>query len=639
MLRKTQRNRLRAVWVLFSTALMALVSGCSGESTEDPSGTPAASSPSPTAAASPTGDFTITASDVGQHHIVLDVNWGDHVPGDVVCTNLADASDAWTAPEGSNYRKQVDTFGYYAVVFLLSEASYQCVATAADGEERAVTMATLPTDVPAVKIAQKSGAVVQDLGWWIGHISITNNKGWFDGWIILDWQGRIRAEYQVTGLIVPSLRMDGPRGPEVLMSTPADGACVPPYGYPEYDPNAARTASSSGDGYYYYSSGGCQDYYGGGYYSSGYYGGGGYRGGVSIVNLLGEVEWESGTLPKAPDSYFDGHDAQYGPSSAGKRGGSVYALLGEEAGGNEEYPYTWTGFGIVELDRETGEFVDSWSSFMEGVMQYGLDAPPPPTPGCEEEEEGFPVTTGGPDPSPSPCPSPTPSSSSGYYGSSSSSYYGGGDYYHANSVQLIEREGVIHVLVSMKHRNNAVLINWETKEVIWVMGLGGNFTLLDTEGKPTTDEWWFYDNHHAMLQGDTFTVHDNGTARPRSQEVPLCSNALTMKVDEEAMTATIANRYVPAGDTTWCTWIYGANHQFATGLNVATVMDGFPFTTTEGETLYTTAWAVFDSSTPAGSLLRAYVFMGEDLDFWGSSASTYRVYHLDPGILPKVVAQ
>ena len=102
-----------------------------------------------------------------------------------------------------------------------------------------------------------------------------------------------------------------------------------------------------------------------------------------------------------------------------------------------------------------------------------------------------------------------------------------GDYFHVNSVAL-DDDG--NLLVSARNTSTVYKIDRRTGEIIW--RLGGKKS--DFRMGPNARFWW---QHDAQRRADgTITMFDDGAAPPREKT----SRALALRVDEQAMTATVA---------------------------------------------------------------------------------------------------
>ena len=107
---------------------------------------------------------------------------------------------------------------------------------------------------------------------------------------------------------------------------------------------------------------------------------------------------------------------------------------------------------------------------------------------------------------------------------------------HANAVQYVEDEEGPALWVSAKLIDAVFRIDWETGDVGWQLGVDGDFTLLDAEGRELGEADWFYGQHALEREGDRLLLYDNGLRSPAADPV---SRALELELDIPARTATI----------------------------------------------------------------------------------------------------
>lgn len=171
-------------------------------------------------------------------------------------------------------------------------------------------------------------------------------------------------------------------------------------------------------------------------------------------------------------------------------GQSIYTLAYSSDG-------VYGSFIIRELDVTTGDVLWTWSGIEDGVMQGQI-------PG----------------------------------GSSSDT-----DPHHANAIDDQIENGREYLYVSMRNQNQVMKLDKETGDVVWLLGLGGDFTLYEADGTLAEDHRWFFNQHDAKVYGPTlFSAHDNGTERNLAGGTNY-SRALQLKLDQQAMTATIQFEY------------------------------------------------------------------------------------------------
>lgn len=145
-------------------------------------------------------------------------------------------------------------------------------------------------------------------------------------------------------------------------------------------------------------------------------------------------------------------------------------------------------------------------------------------------------------------------------GTSSSS-----DLYHANAVFDQWENGKLYLYVSLRNFHKLLKIDYTSKAVLWQLGVGGNFKLLEPNGTAAANSRWFFHQHDTQMHGPTlFTCYDNGTARS-SYGGTNYSRGLHLKLDQTAMTATIAYEYKETG---WVEGYWGGFDVLDTGNNL-----------------------------------------------------------------------
>lgn len=218
----------------------------------------------------------------------------------------------------------------------------------------------------------------------------------------------------------------------------------------------------------------------------------------TIIGLDKEIVFRenSGELGKYELSHACTHDA--GLSS---NGDSILFMNGENNG-------IWTGGVIREVDPHTGELLWRWSTIEDGYEKGYLPA------GSEEDN----------------------------------------DPYHPNAIDDSWENGRRYVYLSLRDQHQLLKIDYQTKRVVWKLGVGGDFTLLDEDGTYAQDWRWFYDQHDAKhVSGKLFAIHDNGVSR-EAYGGTAGSRALQLLVDEASMTAQIHLEYTEPG---WVEPIWG----------------------------------------------------------------------------------
>lgn len=184
-----------------------------------------------------------------------------------------------------------------------------------------------------------------------------------------------------------------------------------------------------------------------------------------------------------------------------KDGSSLFYLNGESNG-------IWTGGVIREVDPSSGELLWRWSTLEDGFEQGYLPA------GSEADT----------------------------------------DPYHPNAIDDAWEDGRRVVYLSLRDQHQILKIDYDTKQVVWKLGVGGDFTLLDDDGTYAQDWRWFFDQHDAKhVSGSLFAIHDNGVSREAYGGTPR-SRALQLVVDEATMTAQLQLEYTEPG---WAEPIWG----------------------------------------------------------------------------------
>lgn len=192
-------------------------------------------------------------------------------------------------------------------------------------------------------------------------------------------------------------------------------------------------------------------------------------------------------------------------------GQSIFTLT-YECTSNEAKPY-YCGPRINQIDRATNTIVWTWSSTIDGASLY----------------------------------------------SQADSAYGA-DPYHGNAVDDHWENGVHYLYLSIKHLNQVIKIEHDSKKIIWRLGNGGDFTLYEADGKPADPSRWFSNQHDAKLQGNLFVIYDNGYAVNKDSD--FLSRALTLMVDQYNKKAFIQSEYREAN---WAEKIWGGYDRLQDG--------------------------------------------------------------------------
>ncbi len=83
------------------------------------------------------------------------------------------------------------------------------------------------------------------------------------------------------------------------------------------------------------------------------------------------------------------------------------------------------------------------------------------------------------------------------------------DPYHANAVFDRFEDGKHYVYVLLRNMNHLLKIDYATKNLIWLIGVNGDFTLLEPDGSVATQDRWFFHAHDAKMYGNMLTIYDN----------------------------------------------------------------------------------------------------------------------------------
>ena len=218
--------------------------------------------------------------------------------------------------------------------------------------------------------------------------------------------------------------------------------------------------------------------------------GGGFETPPILVDFSHEVLH---TGPDASTGLYHHHHAEWLPD------GSILSLA---AADNSSGDIRWTGFIMEIRDGESGKLSWSWDS------QSGAD-------------DGT-------------LPTPTPSEA--------------GDSYHANWVGVIDDAAY----VNMRETHNLIRIDRASGDILWTLGIDGDFQLLTEAGLPAGPDQWFYGAHGPEINGDRVLLYDNGWTRPGSGGS--YSRGVELELDEEAGTAQIVWEFTRDG---WYEPIWG----------------------------------------------------------------------------------
>lgn len=129
-----------------------------------------------------------------------------------------------------------------------------------------------------------------------------------------------------------------------------------------------------------------------------------------------------------------------------------------------------------------------------------------------------------------------------------------GDSFHPNAVTDRLENGKHYVYLSLWKTSQVHKIDYDTKAIVWSLGIDGDFTLLDAAGKPAADTLWFFNAHDAKFySGNRIYLYDNGTNRTLEGGTHY-SRALQLDLDPVAMTARIAFSYT---EPDWAEPVWG----------------------------------------------------------------------------------
>ena len=86
------------------------------------------------------------------------------------------------------------------------------------------------------------------------------------------------------------------------------------------------------------------------------------------------------------------------------------------------------------------------------------------------------------------------------------------DWMHSNALDYSPADG--NLILSVRHLDAAFKIDYAdgagTGDVVWRMGRGGDFAMIDPSGDPFP---WFSHTHYTHFEEGRFVVYDNGNSR------------------------------------------------------------------------------------------------------------------------------
>ena len=181
------------------------------------------------------------------------------------------------------------------------------------------------------------------------------------------------------------------------------------------------------------------------------------------------------------------------------------------------------------------------------------------------------------------------------------------DPYHANALAGLTDQDGDGVYVSLLHANVILRIDETSGEMSWVLGEGGDFTLVDPDGALLGEEAWFSGLHAIDVYDDRLWVYDNGWSRSESR-------ALLYTLDTPNLTAELTFSYAEAG---WHERVWGDADELPSG-NVLIDMGH--------------AWCLGGNESHLGSLAEIDVNTRESiwrLDFLDPDDASYRSQRVD----------
>jgi len=142
---------------------------------------------------------------------------------------------------------------------------------------------------------------------------------------------------------------------------------------------------------------------------------------------------------------------------------------------------------------------------------------------------------------------------------------GSDDPYHPNSVWDDESR----IYVNLRGVSRLLCFDRFSGELLWWLGMGSEFQLLDKDGNPLPDSEWFFNAHDLKLIDGLLYVFDNGAERKNVGTISY-SRVLVMRIDEAKRTATIEVSWEdPSEGPHWLAPIWGGVDPVPDGLSVA----------------------------------------------------------------------
>jgi hypothetical protein len=197
------------------------------------------------------------------------------------------------------------------------------------------------------------------------------------------------------------------------------------------------------------------------------------EGSPQIVGLDGKVRYRASYPGSESDVYH--HDVEQLPN------GRLLGLVESSVQGST---HTWTGFTLVEHDPATNEVTWRWDA--ADAFERG-ELPP------AEIDDDNP--------------------------------------YHANSLAAVNDADGEGVYVSLLFADQIIRIDRATGQILWKLGKGGDFQLVDGNGEPLPDDRWFDHVHAIDLYGDLLYLYDNGWAGSQSHAMALRIDSASHKAE------------------------------------------------------------------------------------------------------------
>ncbi len=119
------------------------------------------------------------------------------------------------------------------------------------------------------------------------------------------------------------------------------------------------------------------------------------------------------------------------------------------------------------------------------------------------------------------------------------------DPWHANGMEWVDDAWGTGVYLSLLYREEVIRVDVDTGSVSWVLGRGGDFTLVDAAGTPLSEDLWWTGIHAVNESDGIVSVYDNG---------PNPSHVIGVRLDKDAMTAELVWHWTEFG---WYEPIWG----------------------------------------------------------------------------------